>query len=74
MLALICAIWFALAGTAWAYGAALIIAYPFGFASMVLLKALEKEEKTTRIRVAWIILKGGLMLSLTVLGGLLMWG
>lgn len=60
------AIWFSLAGIVWVYGAAIMIAYPFGIISFILWRFfLEGEQKQSKVIPT--ILICGLILSLLVL-------
>lgn len=65
-LAILTAVWFALMGMVWVYGAALVIAYPVGLISFFLWRSIRKENRS---RTSWIpgILLTGLVLSLSVL-------
>lgn len=71
-LSLLLAIWFAFAGMIWTYGAAIYIAYPFGFISLIIWLNIKKEN---RKRTKWIpiILTMGLLLSLSILIYFLIW-
>ncbi|MFM6935055.1 MAG: hypothetical protein ACKOXP_06395 [Flavobacteriales bacterium] len=60
------AIWFSIAGTVWVWGAALIIAYPFGLISFILWRFF-LGEKRKQSKIIPTILAGGLLLSLMVL-------
>lgn len=63
---LLLAFWFLLAGTVWVWGAALIIAYPFGVLSFILWRFfLEGERKQSRLIPT--ILAFGFVLSILVL-------
>lgn len=60
------AIWFSLAGIVWVYGAAFVIAYPFGIISFILWRFfLEGEQKQSKVIPT--ILICGFILSLLVL-------
>jgi len=66
LVSLLLAFWFLLAGTIWVWGAALIIAYPFGFISLILWRFfLEGERKQSKLIPT--ILAAGFFLSLMVL-------
>jgi hypothetical protein len=66
--ALICAIWFAWTGMFWIYWAAIFIAYPGGFISLVLWNLGRKtDRKLKRYKLIPIILLLGLTLSLGTL-------
>jgi ABC-type phosphate transport system permease subunit len=66
LVSLLLAFWFLLAGTIWVWGAALIIAYPFGFISLILWRFfLEGERKQSKLIPT--ILAAGCFLSLMVL-------
>jgi NADH:ubiquinone oxidoreductase subunit 6 (subunit J) len=69
-MALLCAIWFALAASVWVYWAALFIAYPFGIIAFLLWRYI-KNENRKRNKAIPIILLIGLMISIVVLIGLL---
>lgn len=71
--ALVSALWFAVAGMVWAYYAALVIAYPFGILSYLLWRKLRKDNQQ-RNRLIPMVLIIGLALSLGVLASLLLWG
>jgi len=71
-LALVTAIWFALAGMVWVYWAAVVIAYPFGLISYLLWRGI-RTEKRKRARVIPVILSLGGMLSIGMLIYLLIW-
>lgn len=60
------ALWFSLAGIVWVYGAALIIAYPFGLISFILWRFF-LGEKRKQSKIIPTILACGLLLSLMVL-------
>ena len=60
------AIWFSLAGIVWVYGAAIMIAYPFGIISFILWQFfIDGEQKQSKVIPT--ILICGLILSLLVL-------
>lgn len=67
---IITAVWFALTGMVWTYGAALVIAYPFGALSLMMWLSVRKEKRA-RNKYILIILGIGLLLSLAVLIGML---
>lgn len=71
--ALLLAIWFALMGMVWVYGAAIVIAYPAGIISWLLYnKGLKSDKKVQRYKIIKIILITGLVLSLATLTYLLL--
>jgi len=63
---IITALWFALAGMAWTYCAALIIAYPIGLTSLFIWRSI-KTENRPRTKYIPITLLVGLTLSLSTL-------
>ena len=65
-LGIITAIWFALAGMAWTYCAALIIGYPFGLTSLFIWTRIKTENRpgTKYIPITLLV---GLGLSLSTL-------
>jgi dolichol kinase len=66
LISFLLAIWFSLAGIVWVYGAALVIAYPFGIISFVLWRFfLEGERKESKLIPT--ILSLGFTLSILVL-------
>jgi hypothetical protein len=66
LVSLLLAFWFLLAGTVWVWGAALIIAYPFGLISFFLWRFfLAGERKQSKLIPT--ILACGLLLSFMVL-------
>jgi len=66
LVSLLLAFWFLLAGTVWVWGAALIVAYPFGLINLVLWRFfLKGEQKQSKLIPT--ILGFGLVLSLMVL-------
>jgi hypothetical protein len=66
--ALAFAVWFAITSAAWSYGAALVIAYPFGIASLILwLIGRKKDDGKTRFSLIPKILLIGLVISLIVM-------
>ncbi len=66
LISLLLAVWFSLAGSVWVYGAALVIAYPFGIISFVLWRFfLEGEHKESKLIPT--ILSLGFILSILVL-------
>jgi hypothetical protein len=66
LVSLLLAFWFLLSGTVWVWGAALIIAYPFGLISFILwCFFLEGERKKSKLIPS--ILAFGFILSLLVL-------
>ena len=66
LVSLLLAFWFLLAGTVWVWGAALIVAYPFGLISLVLWRFFLKGEQK-QSKLIPMILVFGLVLSLMVL-------
>jgi hypothetical protein len=66
LISFLLALWFSLTGIVWVYGAALFIAYPFGFTSFVLWKFfLEGEHRESKLIPT--ILSLGFILSILVL-------
>ncbi len=62
------ALWFAIFGSYWTYGAALVIAYPAGISSLLLWQiGKRRDPKVKRYKSIPIILAVGLTLSLSVL-------
>ncbi len=72
--ALITAIWFAFTGIVWVYWGALFIAYPFGIISLIIWRKFLLNENKKRTKLIPAILLLGLVLSLSVLLCLLIWG
>jgi len=67
---LICAIWFTLTSAAWTYLANVVISFPFGLASFLLLRAGKKiEGRTNRFKTIEIILIVGCVVSFVVFMG-----
>lgn len=71
VISLLLAVWFAGTGMVWIYSAAIFISYPFGLLSFILWRIIKNENKK-RTKYIPIILMVGLVLSLTVLVGLLL--
>ena len=66
LISFLLAVWFSLVGSVWVYGAALVIAYPFGIISFVLWRFfLEGEHKESKLIPT--ILSLGFILSILVL-------
>jgi hypothetical protein len=66
LISFLLAVWFSLAGSVWVYGAALVIAYPFGIISFVLWRFfLQGEHKESKLIPT--ILSLGFILSILVL-------
>jgi FtsH-binding integral membrane protein len=66
VIALICALWFAVLAWVWVYWAALFVAYPVGLVSLLLWLNLRKENKA-RTKFIPIVLVVGLTLSVGML-------
>lgn len=63
--ALICAIWFLLAGWVWTYLVNLFIAYPIGLLGLYFwFKGKADEQKNTLNRVVLLILVSGILVSI----------
>ncbi|HEY3402657.1 MAG TPA: hypothetical protein VGK59_04660 [Ohtaekwangia sp.] len=70
--ALLLAVWFLLTAAVWVYMMNLIISYPAGIVSYILLRKVKAiEGQTKRVRLIGVILISGLSLSLIVLIGFL---
>ncbi|GAB1430492.1 hypothetical protein MASR2M18_13250 [Ignavibacteria bacterium] len=69
-LAILFAVWFTVLGIVWVYWFALIFAYPFGIASLVIWSYIKKDGKK-RNKIIPVILIVGLLCSFSSLGYIL---
>ena len=75
VVALICAIWFALTGYFWAYFANVIISFPFGLIAFLLWRRTWKIDKSNKLNKAvLIVLLIGVTISLGTLLAFALWG
>ncbi|HQZ26871.1 MAG: hypothetical protein KA250_11010 [Verrucomicrobiales bacterium] len=67
ILAIICGLWFLLAGWVWVYYINVVTVFPFAIAGFFLWRAGRAQEYKTLNRVAGWLLAGGLLVSLGAL-------